>query len=134
MSARSTTVKLQNTTSDLIKLTDASLSHGVWSSNQYPPSTISANSDGSWMSESDGFMTGTEGTVTYQLPNGIGSIVITWDNPYVGSNSYSMKAPAGFEINKSGGSGDNAVVTFTLSVSKVKQTKSFEEAVGAFAN
>lgn len=131
MSARSTTVTLQNTTSDTLTLTNAHLDGGIWSQNQYPPATISGDSKGTWMSESDGFMTGTQGSVTYQLPESQGSIYIEWDNPYVGGNSYKHTAPAGFEINQSGGSGDNAVVTFTLSTSAVAQTKSFEAAAAS---
>ena len=128
MSARSTTVKLQNTTDFTLTLINAELDHGIWSQNQYPPRTIGPKSEGSWMSESDGFMTGTEGSVTYQLSDSKGNVYIEWDNPYIGSNSYKHTAPAGFEISQSGGSGDNAVVTFTLSTSNVPQTKSFEEA------
>lgn len=126
MASRSTTVKLINTTSATLTRTNAKLSHGVWSQNMYPPKTINANGEGIWMSESDGFMTGTEGTVEYALPNGAGNIVIHWDNPYIGSNSYSDSAPSGYQISRSGGGGDNATVTFTLEVSKNIKSTSFK--------
>ncbi len=135
MSSRSTTVKLINNTPATLKLTNAKLSHGVWSQNMYPPETINGNSDGIWMSESDGFMTGTEGTVTYALPNGAGNVVIHWDNPYVGSNSYSDSVPSGYQISRSGGGGDNATVTFTLEVSKnIKSTSFRSKSTSAMEN
>ena len=123
MSARSTTVKFNNTTSETLTLTDANLSHGVWSRNLYPPKTIAPKSSATWMSESDGFMTGTEGTVTYLSSKG--NVTIHWDNPYVGSNSYSDSAPSGFVMSRTGGDGDNATVSFTFESSKNLKTTSF---------
>ncbi|MEU4154525.1 hypothetical protein [Streptomyces sp. NPDC026659] len=38
--------------------------HGIWSENALPPSLINPSDSGSWQSESDGFMTGTEGLAT----------------------------------------------------------------------
>ncbi len=116
MAARSTNVTLQNNTTLTLTRTNANLSHGIWSQNLYPPQTIDSNSKGNWQSESDGFMTGTEGTVTYQFLNAAGSVTINWDNPYAGSNSYSHSVPKGYILEQTGGSGNNAVVTFTLSV------------------
>ena len=113
MSARSATIKLQNKTKSKLSLTGAKLSHGVWSENQYPPESIEAGGSGTWESESDGFMTGTQGSASYHLVDS-GTVTVSWDNPYAGSNSYSDSAPKGFTISRTGGSGDNAVVTFTL--------------------
>jgi len=115
MASRSTNVTLINNTDLTLILTQATLSHGVWSDGLYPPEKIAPHSKGNWQSESDGFMTGTEGTVTYTVENGTGNVVIHWDNPYAGGNGYSSSAPNGYEISQSGGSGNNAVVTFTLS-------------------
>jgi hypothetical protein len=79
----------------------------------YPPEKIDPHGRATWGSESDGFMTGTEGTTTYA--SSAGDITITWDIPFAGSNSYSSSAPKGYTLSHSGGSEDNAHVTFTLS-------------------
>lgn len=42
-------------------------------------------------------------------------IAFHWDDPYIGSNSYdSIGTEAGFKVVISGGGGDNAAVTFTV--------------------
>ncbi|MGI0116507.1 aegerolysin family protein [Zooshikella sp. RANM57] len=112
MAARSTLVIFQNLTGETLSLTNAKLDHGVWTQNMYPPEKVSPDDKVQWASESDGFMTGTEGSVTYHCTDG--SVYIHWDNPYIGGNSYSDQAPDGYEITRSGGSGDNATVTFVL--------------------
>lgn len=96
-----------------MSLSNASLSNGVWTNNMYPPKTIAANGDASWQSESDGFLTGTEGTVTYYLAN-FGDVKVSWNDPYSGSNTYGQSAPKDYSISHSGGSGNNTQVTFTL--------------------
>jgi hypothetical protein len=113
MASRSTVVILVNATDHDLQLTHATLQHGIWSDEMYPPLAIAKKSRGQWESESDGFMTGTEGSATWHLA-AVGQVKITWDNPYVGSNSYSQSAPKKYKITHDGGSGDNATVTFTL--------------------
>jgi hypothetical protein len=114
MASRSATVTFINNTDLTLNLINAKLSHGVWTTNLYPPENIAAHSKATWESESDGFMTGTEGTVTYS--GSAGNNTVSWDVPYAGSNSYGSGAPSGYTLTHSGGSGDNASVTFTLSV------------------
>lgn len=113
MAARSTQVTLNNTTPLNLFRTYANLDHGIWPNSVLPPENIEPQEASSWQAESDGFMTGVQGTVTYKL-DGVGDVVITWDNPFEGSNSYTNSAPKGYEISHEGGSGDNAQVTFTL--------------------
>ncbi len=113
MAARSVNVKFNNETDLAMHRTYVKLDHGVWCENDLPPETIDPHSSGTWCSESNGFMTGTEGEAIYNLDN-VGLVKVTWDNPYSGHNSYSASAPKGYEIATSGGSGDNANVTFTL--------------------
>lgn len=113
MAARSVDVTFNNETDSTMHRTYMKLDHGAWCENSSPPETIAAHESGQWCSESDGFMTGTEGTVHYHL-DGEGTVKVHWDNPYSGSNSYKYSAPKNFEIEKDGGSGDNARVTFTL--------------------
>ncbi|MFI6108153.1 Crystal protein ET79 [Streptomyces sp. NPDC051310] len=112
--ARSTHVTFNNHTERLMVRTDARLYWGVWSTNQYPPESIPPGNTRAWQSESEGFATGTEGEAAYVL-EGVGSVKVKWNNPYVGSNSYNCSAPAGFQCRLSGGGGDNADPVFTLS-------------------
>ncbi|WP_031079680.1 aegerolysin family protein [Streptomyces sp. NRRL S-118] len=112
--ARSTHVTFNNHTDRLMARTDARLSWGVWTANQYPPEAIPPGNTRSWQSESEGFATGTEGEATYVL-QGVGNVKVRWNNPYVGSNSYECSAPAGYQCRRSGGGGDNASPVFTLS-------------------
>ncbi|MFJ7593162.1 Crystal protein ET79 [Streptomyces sp. NPDC097617] len=112
--ARSTQVTLNNSTGGLLARTDSGLSHGIWSDNQLPPVNIMPGQRGTWQSESDGFLTGTQGYATYQVQGG-GHVTVQWNNPYSGSNSYSCTAPAGRTCTRTGGSGNNAAVAFTLS-------------------
>lgn len=72
---------------------------------------------GRWGSESDGFMTGTEGGLAYDISGG-GTCSLSWNNPYVGHNSYGGNATPGFAVATNGSDGDNAVVTFILMPSK----------------
>ncbi|QRV32440.1 Crystal protein ET79 (plasmid) [Streptomyces californicus] len=112
--ARSTHVTLNNNSGALLSRTDARLSWGIWSDNQLPAVNINPGNRSSWQSESDGFMTGTQGSVTYVVSTG-GHVTVKWNNPYAGSNKYECIAPANRTCSYSGGSGDNATVSFTLS-------------------
>ncbi|MYQ48944.1 Crystal protein ET79 [Streptomyces sp. SID4985] len=111
--ARSTRVTLTNYSGRSFVRTGASLSHGIWSENTLPPSLINPSDSGSWQSESDGFLTGTEGRATYTMSGG-GTVSVGWDNPFSGHNSYSCDVSAGFACDRVGGDGDNARVTFTV--------------------
>jgi Kelch motif len=115
MAARSTQVILVNDTGFTLSLTGSDLSHGEWSSGAEPPGTIGANSTVSWQSESDGIATGTEGTADFDVVSTGASLHFHWDNPFVGSNSYDEKGPIGLTLERSGGGGDNATVTWVLS-------------------
>ncbi|KAA6223842.1 hypothetical protein CP973_19665 [Streptomyces albofaciens JCM 4342] len=109
---RSTHVTLNNQTGANWTRTWATLQHGEWQANSYPAESIGAYSSASWQSQSDGFATGTEGEAVYAT--GYGEVRVKWNNPYVGSNSYSCTAPGGHSCVWSGGSGNNASVTFTV--------------------
>jgi hypothetical protein len=115
MAARSTHITFNNRTDQQLIRTGAKLQHGIWTEQLFPPESIEAGSSGDWQSESDGLFTGTEGTAQYVLRD-VGNVEVHWDNPYVGSNSYTNSAPKGYEIQRDGGSGDNAAVTFTIAV------------------
>ncbi|MFJ5231429.1 hypothetical protein ACIQBJ_16210 [Kitasatospora sp. NPDC088391] len=119
--ARSTFVQVNNWTQCEMDFVTADLSSGIWTGIDWPPLTITNSTWGVWQSESNGFMTGTEGTATYQLKkcvnpaNNYKWVKFHWDNPFRGSNSYDNNGTsAGVNITRSGGSGDNAVVTFVV--------------------
>ncbi|MFH8749508.1 hypothetical protein ACH4GK_26920 [Streptomyces rimosus] len=109
---RSTHVTLENRTGVSMTRKWASLTHGEWQANSYPPEMIGSNSSAAWQSQSDGFATGTEGEAVYVT--NYGEIYVKWNNPYVGSNSYTCTASGGHSCERSGGSGNNASVTFTV--------------------
>jgi hypothetical protein len=79
-----------------------------------PPFTITAGETVTWQSESDGFMTGTEGSVRYGIGTNGGEFTLHWDNPFVGHNSYDEQAPPGWTLLRSGGPGDNASVGYAF--------------------
>jgi hypothetical protein len=110
--ARSVAVTFKNFTALTLTRSSWSMSHGIWT--VLPPETIQPVTSAFWKSESNGFATGTEGRVTYNTASG--TVRVTWNNPYVGSNGYSCQVPAGFTCNRLGGSGNNANVTFLLNV------------------
>jgi Aegerolysin len=112
MASRSVTVILQNTTEVQLTYVTSSLAHGEW---DVPvPGLVPSKSAVAWTSESDGLWTGTQGLAEFYATHPSDIVTLNWDNPYVGSNSYSGTAPAPYTIVYSGGVGDMAVVVFTF--------------------
>lgn len=98
------------------------LDHGIWTDK--PPDFV-GNDEVNWGSESNGFLTGTAGFVTYTIPHpGSGDglrLRLEWSDPFFGSNSYGATVTpqgqsdgSGFSVGFFGGGGDNALVTFVL--------------------
>jgi aegerolysin len=114
MAERSTQVKLLNATGLNLSRQDEGLDHGIWTDNQLPPEHIPNGGTAEWQSESNGFATGTQGHVTYSVDGGPGAFVIAWDNPFVGSNEFSVSSPAGFAGTSSDPRGNNSSVRVTL--------------------
>jgi hypothetical protein len=116
MASFSVNVTLVNTTSATLTLITASLDHGEWCNGgrATPPPQMTKN--GSWCSESNGLATGTQGLAVYQIgANPSETVAISWDDPAVGTNSYSaVCSTRNFDCTSSGGKGNNAAVTFTL--------------------
>lgn len=123
MAARSTRVTLINKINSnfaLVKTQDH-LDHGVWTDR--PPHFVGNTAQ--WGSESNGFLTGTEGWVKYEIvTQSLQSVLrlhLEWDNPFIGSNSYKASVEpvgrpdgSGFSVGYFGGGGDDAAVTFIL--------------------
>lgn len=128
-------------------LVGSGLSHGEWSSGLQPPNSLTPPTTSvEWQSESDGFLTGTQGWVRYYpvTPGGNApanppdqdTIYITWDDPYTGANAYSSTAPSPYRIN--GGSvldynADNDSAVFALSFAGELQTSNTSPALANFA-
>lgn len=110
LAARSTHVTLVNLTDRYWTFGEASLRSGTWSSSL--PRWIGPYSEGRWQSESNGAMTGTEGRAVYATEHG--PVEVHWSNPFVGSNTYSCRVPSGYSCERTGGSGNNASVTFEV--------------------
>ncbi len=90
MAARSVTciVKNESKQHNLV-LCEAALDHGIWSASP-PPDRIPFGTETTWGAESDGFMTGTEGHATYSVGDTGAELVIYWDNPFVGANTFTQ--------------------------------------------
>lgn len=112
-SARSVTITVINRTSQPLGCGDAVLDGGEWAS--YPADSIAPGTQATWRTQSNGFMTGTEGRATFGSGSGPAGFTVNWNNPYIGSNSYSCSAPTGFSCDRSGGSGNDSAITVTFS-------------------
>jgi len=120
--SRQATIILKNTTNAILSRTAYSLDHGIWSADAVPPEiigygTLAGPSTGTWANESQGFMTGAQGTASYAMLDGT-LITTTWDDPYIGSDesTVSISGPSAekYKINKTEHDGNNYTVTFTL--------------------
>lgn len=115
--ARSVAVTFNNTTKCVLTLRDKELDHGIWVT--HPAQTIQPGGSDNFETESDGFMTGTEAAVNYLASNCTQSgkrVRFHWDNPYTGRNSYDWdQTDQVFDTGYTGGNGNNASVTATVS-------------------
>lgn len=121
--ARSTVINVTNNSKYNLRLITSSqkLPHGEWIT--YPPDRITKNSTpngpghASWETDSDGFMTGTEGECSYSFTDDdeIYDINIKWDNPFSGENTYSIHPDNDLvRCTYTADKGNNASVTFTI--------------------
>ncbi|KAK3311503.1 uncharacterized protein B0T15DRAFT_78165 [Chaetomium strumarium] len=115
--ARSVVCVVTNETNMDLSRNSESLAHGIWSTNMYPPEIIPAGTTAQFEAESQGFMTGCEGQVNYEV-DGATTVTFYFDNPYIGDNGYKtwMDGPDSDSYNTqySGGSGNNATVTYRI--------------------
>jgi hypothetical protein len=120
MAARSISIVLHNTTDQDLTLTSSDLPGGTWT--QQPPDNIGPTADGSWESESDGVLTGTQGSVVYSIGGDGDSVLIGWDNPFAGTNKFSINLSSGYALYQTGWDGDNAAIEYTLERSALHAT------------
>jgi hypothetical protein len=127
-SSRSCGILFRNTSNRKLYVTGSGLSHGVWTTKAPIPTEIPAGKLVAWMSESQGFMTGTQGWANFSFdPHTEWDVNINWNVPYVGQNSYDAKINnnSDFRITPRGGQGDNA--TFNITFSGVDPSNEAEE-------
>ncbi|MEJ8640598.1 hypothetical protein WKI68_02400 [Streptomyces sp. MS1.HAVA.3] len=94
---------LTNNSGKLLARDGSWLHWGVWSDGLLPPSMVQPGITAKWASESEGVMTGTEGSVTYSMAGESNKVTVYWNNPYVGGNGYSCSVPSGYTCSRSGG-------------------------------
>jgi len=115
MAARSVEITLVNTTGQALALqATPPLAHGIWGTQ--PPATV--KSKATFEAESNGTLTGVQGTVVYQIGGAKNqTVTLLFDNPFAGSDAFSaVCTPAtAFSCAVTSNSGNNANVTFTLS-------------------
>ncbi|KAF5980216.1 crystal et79 [Fusarium coicis] len=113
-SPRKIAVSLVNNTQQTLTWVDSGVDHGT--RDDHAPDTIGPRDTGKWSLKSAGFQTGCEGWMLWRI-GGNGPIVrLDYDNPYVGSNSYSCSVDsANYTVEREGGSGDHATVRFIVS-------------------
>lgn len=111
-SARSVTVTVVNGTGVALSCAQAVLDGGEWAN--YPPDALAPGATSVFRTQSNGVMTGTEGTVKFAVAGSSSLVSARWENPYVGSNAYSCDAGPGFACKVDGGKGYDSSVTFTI--------------------
>ena len=117
--ARSVATTLQYAGGAQLVLYSKSLRHGCWSS--APADTVDAGATADWATESCGIMAGVEGYVVYCLGGLVNDrcpddkrVKLSFDNPYIGSNEYSVSVPTGCSGSYSGGDGNDSHVTYAV--------------------
>jgi hypothetical protein len=93
MAARSVECKLANNNAivGLRRAPGGSLDHGVYATD--PPAegaVVAPFGEASWLAESDGFMTGTAGTLIFELVDGgsvLGKFTVSFSRPFVGDGA-----------------------------------------------
>lgn len=133
MAARSTRIVLHNQTDFALIDPQVDLPHGQWTDPWQPKPRIEAHAIGEFRSESDGVMTGTEGSVRYRIDNGAGaSVYVHWDNPFDGRNSYHQFTDVGLEVFHRGGDGNEASIDVFLRPSRPHFVAGFRPSTNGF--
>lgn len=94
MPARLVQVTLHNNTGSTVRWITDGLEWGAWQSPWFPSrhATIPPGQSGTWRSESDGILTGTEGWAWWGVDESDGTqfAKVTWDRPYIGSFGFGI--------------------------------------------
>jgi hypothetical protein len=111
MAAREVVWTITNQTGQTLTYEGNSLSSGVLA-NQ-PTQSINSGGQGAFAVESDGFMTGAVGSVSYGIHGG--TFVFQFSDPYAGSDTVSVTCPNGYTAQTSQSTGNDNSVTSILS-------------------
>ncbi|MBI4957606.1 MAG: hypothetical protein HY908_36710 [Myxococcales bacterium] len=88
MATRSVKCNLKNASGYALALMDSTVIDGIILP-PGPPATIADGATGTWLAESDGITSGTQGSVRYRVKDPHGStFTVTWDNPFIGKNAF----------------------------------------------
>ena len=112
MATHSTTWTITNSTAANWTLHSASLARGVWKSR--PPQTIANGATVSFTAESHDPTTGDQGSVVYtpdRTPVPLANFVFSFDNPSIGTDSYTVLVPSSFNEKTTQQAGNNQVLT-----------------------
>ncbi|EEP81063.1 predicted protein [Uncinocarpus reesii 1704] len=131
LAAREVKCWLHNTLNVALYRDGETIAHGKWTTDMYPPEIVEAGEWAKWQTQSDGMMTGTEGTTNYKIfisddANEVVSnaeedtvVQMWWANPFSGGNQYNagIVGPRrnDYKIKVDGGGGNHSTVTYTLS-------------------
>lgn len=98
MAARTVRCIFNNRTSETITKTTENVNWGIITDPWAIPSSIGPGQTAEWRTESDGFMTGTEGFAHFIVSDGTAqnNLVAHWDNPFFGPNNCSMDVTMDF--------------------------------------
>jgi hypothetical protein len=88
MAFRTVRIRLFNMTNNSLTMEGDHLDHGEFTDHFSPPPTIIPDQLAEWRAESAGFMTGTEGEVTYTVDGTGDKVNLGWDNPAVGKTTF----------------------------------------------
>ena len=110
--ARSVHVIIKNDSDHALYTAHWEAKHGIVT--RKPPARIGPGGVGELFAESNGIATGTEGFVRYHVEHASSDAQFNWDNPFVGSNSASGSAPAGYRIQEIGDKGNRTLVFFSF--------------------
>ena len=108
----STTWTITNNTAANWTLHSASLAQGVWKSR--PPQTIANGAKVSFTAESHNPTTGDQGSVVYtpdRTPVPLANFVFSFDNPSIGTNSYTVLVPSSINEKTTQQAGNNQLLT-----------------------
>jgi hypothetical protein len=124
MADRTFLISIKNLTGRTWDRQDVGLNWGVWSQDGLPsehwgPAHFDDSGDvvpgTDWfMSESDGFATGTEGWVDYTSQGLAGTLHIHWNNPFVGGNQFTASGPDGINYNWGDPGGNHASIELQI--------------------
>lgn len=111
--SRSVEAYIINDTPDTLKYLRQGLLHGIMPHTPIAVILPHSHNSGAFLAESSGAATGVEGQVIYTWSNG-DWLYLNFNNPYIGSNTYSAHTSLPNIVTWGGGGGDNAVVTYHI--------------------